>query len=114
MDRLIYQRRKGHSHRKPEEGYTFTGWTGAVVSDSDTVTVTADKAVSLVCTFKKTEYEKGDINTDGKTDVADLLLISRYLHGTADFTKTNYKKADMNGDDSVDVFDMILLRKKLI
>ena len=40
----------------------------------------------------------------------NLLLMSRYLHGTADITKALFKLADMNGDKKADVFDFVLLR----
>lgn len=99
---------------KPAEGYTFAGWSGAVVSDSETVTVTADKAAALICTFKKKEYESGDINSDGAVNAADLLLMSRYLHGKASFTEAQFKLADINKDKAADVFDLIALRKKLL
>ena len=99
---------------KANDGYKFAGWSGSVVSDSETITVTADKAVSLMCVFEKVEYESGDINMDGKTDVADLLLMSRYLHGRESFTQAQFKLADINKDKSGDVFDLVLLRKKIL
>ncbi len=51
---------------------------------------------------------------DGKTDVADLLLMSRYLHGRESFTQAQFKLADINKDKSGDVFDLVLLRKKIL
>ena len=99
---------------KPNEGYTFGGWSGAVISDSPSITVTADKAASLICSFNKAEYEAGDINMDGSINVADLLLMNKYLHGQNKLTKAQFKLADINNDKAGDVFDLILLRKKLI
>ncbi|WP_028516602.1 CotH kinase family protein [Ruminococcus flavefaciens] len=99
---------------KPAEGYTFDGWSGAVNSDSDTITVTADKALSLVCSFKMKEYQYGDTDMDGTINVADLLIMSKYLHGKESFTKMQFLLADMNQDDTVDVFDLLCLRKELL
>ena len=99
---------------KSAEGYVFAGWSGAVSSDSATITVDADKAVSLVCTFKKAEYEQGDINMDGTVDAADLILISKYLRGDEDFTKAQFRLADLNGDKAADIFDLVRLRKELL
>ncbi|WP_294410218.1 CotH kinase family protein [uncultured Ruminococcus sp.] len=99
---------------KPAEGYVFAGWSGAVSSDSAAITVTADKAVSLVCTFKKAEYEQGDMNMDGTVNVADLLLMSKYLRGSETISKMQFELADMNEDDSADIFDLVRLRKVLL
>ena len=59
-------------------------------------------------------YTKGDVNMDGKINVADLILVSRYLHGTGNFSKQQYELADMDSDKSVGVFDLVCLRKKLL
>ena len=75
---------------KPAESYVFAGWSGAVSSDSATITVTADNAVSLVCTFRKAKYEQGDINMDGTVNVVDLLMMSKYLHGAETITKAEF------------------------
>ena len=99
---------------KPADGYTFAGWSGAVSSDSETITVTADKAVTLVCNFNKTEYGRGDVNTDGSVNTADLVFMSKYLLGREDFTKKQYELADMNEDGSADIFDMVSLRQELL
>jgi hypothetical protein len=51
---------------------------------------------------------------DGSINVADLLLMNKYLHGQNKLTKAQFKLADINNDKAGDVFDLILLRKKLI
>ena len=99
---------------KPAAGYTFEGWSGAVDSASETITVTADKALSLVCSFKMKEYQYGDTDMDGTINVADLLVMSKYLHGTESFSKMQFLLADMNQDDTVDVFDLLCLRRELL
>ena len=53
----------------------------------------------------------GDINADGKANIADAVLLQKYLLVSEQFTKEQYEAADLNGDSSVDVFDMIAMRK---
>lgn len=99
---------------KPDDGFKFAGWSGAVTSGSETITVTADKAVSLVCNFKMSEYEHGDLDMDGKLDAADLVVMSRYIRGMESINRMQFIIADMNEDQSADVFDLVLLRKELL
>ena len=99
---------------KPAKGYVFAGWSGSVSSDSKKITVTADEASALICRFKKAEHEQGDINSDGSINVTDLLLMSKYLHGTGELTEAQVGLADMNSDKAVDVFDLVELRRKLL
>lgn len=71
----------------PDDGYAFAGWTGAVSSDSKTITVTADKAVSLVCRFKKAEKN----NDDTKKTTYDI--------SDAEINYTNGDTFIQTGDD---------------
>lgn len=63
---------------------------------------------------KSTVYKNGDINGDGGLNVGDIILVSRYLHGTYSLTQEQSKSADLNGDGSVDVFDLIEFRKSIL
>ena len=98
----------------PEDGFVFSGWSGAVSSSDLTVTVSVWEAEELTCSFTKTSYEKGDITLDGSVNVADLTLLTKYLLGSEGLAKERIKLADMNGDGSTDVFDLVRLRKKII
>ena len=98
---------------KPAKGYVFAGWTGAAESASPTITVSADKAASLVCSFAE-DYKPGDIDMDGKIKAADLVLMSKYLHGKEQFSRMQFMIADINEDGNADIFDLVLLRKELL
>ncbi len=52
----------------------------------------------------------GDINSDGKIGIADIVNLERYLLGKGNVIKC----ADINTDGFVDVFDLILMRKMLM
>lgn len=59
-------------------------------------------------------YKGGDLNGDGKLNVADLVMISRYIHGLTSLDEKQTKSADLNGDGNVDIFDMVEFRKKIL
>ena len=52
----------------------------------------------------------GDANGDGKINIADAVLLQRYLLGNAEISGN----ADANQDGVVDIFDMVYIRKLLI
>ncbi len=56
----------------------------------------------------------GDINADGKINVADMVLLQKYLLGTYEFASEQFAASDFNYDGRTDVFDMCLMRAELI
>ena len=60
------------------------------------------------------EAVAGDLNSNNKFDIADAVMLQKYLLGAEKITESVFYVADLNNDNSVDVFDMILFRIKLI
>ena len=56
----------------------------------------------------------GDADCDGKSDIADAVVLQKWLLNDSKFTFKNWKNIDMNGDGMIDVFDLIMLKKELI
>ncbi|WP_295082352.1 dockerin type I repeat-containing protein [Ruminococcus sp.] len=56
----------------------------------------------------------GDVNSDGEFNMADLVLLQKWLLGVPDTKLANRKAADLCSDNKLDVFDLICMRKKLI
>lgn len=54
----------------------------------------------------------GDCNDDGVINIADAVMLQRFLIGNS--TLTNWKNADLCKDERIDSFDMVLMRKLLI
>lgn len=52
---------------------------------------------------------KGDVNADGKIDIADVILICRYIMGDAVLSSTEFAAADINNDGKVNAADGVLL-----
>ena len=53
----------------------------------------------------------GDVDLDGTHNVADLVLLQKFLLGRQNLNKQQCKAADINNDEIIDVFDLIRLRK---
>lgn len=57
---------------------------------------------------------KGDVNLDGAVNIADLVLLQKYLLRTGTLTAEQGFNGDMDGDNTLDIFDNVLLRRELI
>ena len=55
-------------------------------------------------TGKKTSDSKGDVNSDGKVDISDIVAVINHIAGT-----NSYKQADVNGDTKVDISDIVAI-----
>lgn len=65
-------------------------------------------------TYTAVSIAENDINYDGTFNVADAVMLSRYLHGTDEMKKVNAWLADVCSDGILDVFDLCLLKKRLL
>lgn len=55
----------------------------------------------------------GDVNADGKFNIADVTLFQSWLMGN-DVTLNNYQSADLCEDGILDVFDLCIMKKELL
>lgn len=56
---------------------------------------------------------KGDVNKDGNINIADLVILQKWLVGNGDGLGC-WQLADICDDNRIDAFDMVMLRKLLI
>lgn len=56
----------------------------------------------------------GDLNMDGKFNIADLVLLQKWVLAVPDTTLPNWKAGDMNNDDKLNSLDLALMRKELM
>jgi len=98
---------------------SFTVYSKAV-SQGDTVTLgtngQSSGCVNYTVLIKSASGESasllGDVNLDGKTDIADIIMLQKYLHGTGHLT--SWKNADLCNDGVINIFDLIALKKMLL
>ncbi len=60
------------------------------------------------------EMLKGDVNLDGSVNVADAVLLQKYLLNRETLTQPQYSNADLEADRSVNGFDLAILKRKLL
>ena len=58
-------------------------------------------------------YQAGDINLDGKIDIADISLFQNMLNGVEKANKVQLILCDVNADSKIDNSDITLLRNKV-
>lgn len=61
---------------------------------------------------KAPEKVIGDVNADGSFNVADLVMMQKFLLGAGELT--DYAAGDLCEDEYIDVFDMIMMRKLIV
>lgn len=96
----------------PTAQSAFSGWSGAVESDSATITVTLSEAMSITANFTEKTTLAGDVNADGSRNVADAIALQRYL--LRDGVLADAAAGDLNADKRVDAFDLTALKRLLL
>lgn len=100
------------------EGSQFSHWNiqGGTVAEGDeysqTIKLKLDSDAVIEAVYENGTV--GDVNSDGKFNVADLILLQKWLLGSNDTKLSNPKAADICQDGVIDVFDIIAMRKKLL
>ena len=90
-----------------EDDTTTTTTTTTTVEEEETTTTTEEENGEDVDTSSVTLY--GDINLDGKVNLADSVLLAQHLAGTADLDDSQLANADVNASGSVTSTDASLL-----
>lgn len=57
---------------------------------------------------------KGDVNADGEFNLADVVLMQKWLLAVPDTTLNDWKAGDLCEDNRIDVFDLCLMKRLLI
>lgn len=101
-------------------------WSGIAAADTtvklkegvNTIRLYNDKgygpSIDRIAVAIPLEEVVGDINQDGAFNVADLVLMQKFLLGAASFNKQQFAAADLNKDEIIDIYDLIKVRKMII
>lgn len=57
---------------------------------------------------------KGDVNADGKFNVADVVALQKWLLAVPDTKLADWKAADLCSDNRLDAFDLCMMKRELL
>ena len=60
------------------------------------------------------ETISGDINSDGRLDASDIILIHKHILSMSGETVVDTSYADINKDNTVNVLDLMLLKNLIL
>ncbi|HCR74001.1 MAG TPA: hypothetical protein DIW26_06390 [Ruminococcus sp.] len=69
---------------------------------------------AAVMSENRTDIVQGDINADGKFDIADIVTLKKWILAVSDTELANWKAADLCEDGRLNVFDLCVMKQKLI
>lgn len=64
--------------------------------------------------YNQEETLLGDINDDGSFNIADIVMLQKWLLGVSDVTLPNWKAADFCEDEKLNVLDLCMMKCKLV
>lgn len=74
-----------------------------------------DLNVNVICnSYSQEDTLLGDINADGSFNIADIVLLQKWLLGVSDVTLPNWKAADFCEDKKLNVLDLCMMKRKLV
>ena len=81
------------------------------------IAYTGDAVLSNVKLLTKSAAQTkivGDINSDGKFNVADAVLLQKWLLAVPNTVLADWKAGNFNDDDRLDALDLSLMKRALL
>ena len=86
----------------PFAGYDVTNVLQVALQTEDATVLTITKAYLIK--YPQAEGKTGDVNSDGKVDISDIVAVINHIAGADQYTT-----ADVNADDKVDISDIVAI-----
>lgn len=89
-------------------------------SDLDGISISAYtgditlKNAKILVKAKETPSAKGDVNADGKFDIADVVTLQKWILAVSDVKIDDWKAADLYEDNKINVLDLCIMKRELI
>ena len=97
-------------------GYIFDGWFTAASGGTEVTAstiVTTNQDHKLYAHWEKNKVV-GDVNADGTFNVADVVMLQKWLTCTSDVVLMEWQAADLCEDGIIDVVDLCMMKRRLI
>ena len=103
----------------PSEGAKFTRWSvsGAKIVEGDETSTSIKiqlQSNAVVRPVYENEVIIGDVNADGDFNVADIVMLQKWLSADRNTELANWKAGDLCEDGVIDVFDLVAMRRELL
>ena len=102
------------------EGYVFPdnsdqmGYYNGKITPEGSIKVSRFDNGSADVVFRLKSSPTGDVNGDGEFNIADVVLLQKWLIKSPEAQLVNWKAADFCKDNKLDVFDLCIMKQKLI
>lgn len=73
--------------------------------------VSGEYSVEATC---MSDFIQGDVNADGEFNIADVIILQKWLLAVPDTELANWKAADLCEDGTLNVFDLCMMKRELI
>lgn len=89
-------------------------------SDLDEISISAYtgditlKNAKILVKAKEIPSAKGDVNADGKFDIADVVTLQKWILAVSDVKIDDWKAADLYEDNKINVLDLCIMKRELI
>lgn len=95
--------------------YTFNGTSVSqdINNKFNAVTPEPVNAPEVVTISEDTPYIAGDLNDNGSVDIADMVILKKWLLGV-NTNISDYRTADLSNDGTINTLDLCILKKMLI
>ena len=102
----------------PSEGKNFSHWkiNGAKITEGDVKSASIKIKLESDATIEAV-YDsgvRGDVNSDGAFNVADLIVMQKWISGSKETVISNWENGDLCTDGVLDIFDVVSMRKELL
>ena len=104
----------GHNCQKWNAVTETTTTINTTTTTTTTITATTTTIANTTTTSEADKYLKGDVNADGEFNIADVIILQKWLLAVPDTELANWKAADLCEDGTLNVFDLCMMKRELI